>query len=574
MADGTDAAAARLQRVLTTDPGMGILRHADAGYDLAIAAAERDGLRIPMREPLRRPAVERGLIRRSIGTGPPAPRRRAGGAGARAQENALREELVYHPPDFSATILAEAPDAPVEAAPADGIVPRAFYATTNYPTYVKYEGQWRLVQPPAHGRRHRAEPGDRRVRVHRDAQCARRAAGGRSAAPEDGSTGVLVHSNGFRPASGGTAPPMPSASCPPGRRANARSTTAAWPSWSPATATREGRADLGARPRRGPFRRARGDVLADRPRLCRAIFGGNAVATHDIEHALYGTALGMDREGQRYRRRPPAPYGRDQRRARSRLDRRRGRSGPDQERHHVQRGQGRHRFVLAGSIRDDGPLPEVITDALDAQDQMRGYTQQATLVVMLATMLHSIATGNMMPTFVERDGTLRPVYTIAVDAAENVISKLIDRGTHQAIGIVRNADDFLVRLVQNYRSWRPRMAAIRLPALLSCLPRGWGDMSRPAAPPDGCRDYRRRRGLAPASRPAHSSWPARAAARDGHRYILAALAAGARGRRRGTAPRRPARAPASRRALPAGGGGPHGLRAALGRLLRLPQPQA
>ena len=60
-------------------------------------------------------------------------------------------------------------------------------------------------------------------------------------------------------------------------------------------------------------------------------------------------------------------------------------------------------FLLAGSIRDDGPLPEVITDAMEAQDQMRRFTQDATLVVMLATMLHSIATGNMLPTFIERN---------------------------------------------------------------------------------------------------------------------------------------------------------------------------
>jgi hypothetical protein len=83
---------------------------------------------------------------------------------------------------------------------------------------------------------------------------------------------------------------------------------------------------------------------------------------------------------------------------------------------------------------------------------MRAYTGEATLVVMIATMLHSIATGNMLPTFTEDHGTIRPVYTIAVDAAENVLSKLIDRGSHQAVGIVRNADDFVVRLVHELKA--------------------------------------------------------------------------------------------------------------------------
>jgi hypothetical protein len=108
-------------------------------------------------------------------------------------------------------------------------------------------------------------------------------------------------------------------------------------------------------------------------------------------------------------------------------------------------------FLLAGSIRDDGPLPGVITDVVEAQDKMRYFTQGATLVVMLATMLHSIATGNMLPTFIERDGRIEPVYTVVVDQSEMVIQKLMDRGTHQAFGIVRNADDFLDRVVSELK---------------------------------------------------------------------------------------------------------------------------
>ncbi|MEO5952112.1 MAG: hypothetical protein ABIQ44_06520, partial [Chloroflexia bacterium] len=111
-------------------------------------------------------------------------------------------------------------------------------------------------------------------------------------------------------------------------------------------------------------------------------------------------------------------------------------------------------FILAGSIRDDGPLPGVITDVTEAQDKMRFFTQGATMVVMLATMLHSIATGNMMPTFIDRDGKMEPVYTVAVDQDEMVIQKLADRGTHQAFGIVRNADDFLSRVVSELKTLR------------------------------------------------------------------------------------------------------------------------
>jgi hypothetical protein len=101
-------------------------------------------------------------------------------------------------------------------------------------------------------------------------------------------------------------------------------------------------------------------------------------------------------------------------------------------------------FVLTGSIRDDGPLPDVITDALEAQDAMRAHTMKATMAILIATALHAIATGNMLPAFVtEADGSLRELATICVDSSEFVVSKLKDRGTHQAFGVVTNAQDFM-----------------------------------------------------------------------------------------------------------------------------------
>jgi hypothetical protein len=101
-------------------------------------------------------------------------------------------------------------------------------------------------------------------------------------------------------------------------------------------------------------------------------------------------------------------------------------------------------FVLTGSIRDDGPLPEVITDTLDAQDAMKRHTTRATMAVLIATALHAIATGNMLPAYVtEPDGSMRELPTICVDSSEFVVSKLKDRGTHQAFGVVTNAQDFM-----------------------------------------------------------------------------------------------------------------------------------
>jgi hypothetical protein len=101
-------------------------------------------------------------------------------------------------------------------------------------------------------------------------------------------------------------------------------------------------------------------------------------------------------------------------------------------------------FVLTGSIRDDGPLPGVITDSVAGQDAMREHAIKATMAILVATALHAIATGNMLPAFVtEKDGTLRELPTICVDSSEFVVSKLKDRGTHQAFGVVTNAQDFM-----------------------------------------------------------------------------------------------------------------------------------
>jgi len=117
-------------------------------------------------------------------------------------------------------------------------------------------------------------------------------------------------------------------------------------------------------------------------------------------------------------------------------------------------------FVLAGSIRDDGPLPEVLSDTLAAQDAMREFTAQASFAVFVATALHAIAVGNMLPAFVDaaRPEDLRPLTTICVDQTEFVVNKLRDRGTHQAYGVVTNAQDFMHVLRFYVERWEQAQA--------------------------------------------------------------------------------------------------------------------
>ena len=106
-------------------------------------------------------------------------------------------------------------------------------------------------------------------------------------------------------------------------------------------------------------------------------------------------------------------------------------------------------FVLTGSIRDDGPLPEVIGDAYQGQSEMRKLVKKCTTIICLATMLHTIAAGNMTPSFrVLPDGTIRPVYLYSVDADEFVVNKLLDRGSLAATTIVTNVQDFITILAR------------------------------------------------------------------------------------------------------------------------------
>lgn len=174
------------------------------------------------------------------------------------------------------------------------------------------------------------------------------------------------------------------------------------------------------------------------------LLAGNAVAVHDIEASMFGTTLGMTGTGQ-------ASTGGHGLHMRA-INAVRGAGSianaveqgivKDGIMHAlVKRGVP---FVLCGSIRDDGPLPDVITDAVEAQDAMRAHATKATMAVMIATALHAIATGNMLPSFtMDRDGVLHELPTICVDSSEFVVSKLKDRGTRQAFGVVTNAQDFL-----------------------------------------------------------------------------------------------------------------------------------
>jgi len=168
------------------------------------------------------------------------------------------------------------------------------------------------------------------------------------------------------------------------------------------------------------------------------LFAGNALATHDIERALYGTSLGIELA-------TGAPMAHGHEHHLRAINTIRACGGI---REAVAKGVLRSGvmhacvttgidFVLAGSIRDDGPLPDVITDSVQAQDAMRARVRGVGVALMVATTLHSIATGNLLPASVR---------TVCVDSDPDTVIKLMDRGTHQAFGLVTDCEFFLKEL--------------------------------------------------------------------------------------------------------------------------------
>ena len=173
------------------------------------------------------------------------------------------------------------------------------------------------------------------------------------------------------------------------------------------------------------------------------VLAGNALAVHDIEYATIGTSLGMNVHDATL-----AYHGH-----RNHMDAinsvfKAGSISNMVKTRKLTKGimyecvKNKVPFVLAGSIRDDGPLPDVITDVAQAQREYKKVLKDASMVIMISTMLHSIATGNMLPANVK---------VIVVDINQPTVTKLMDRGTWQALGIVSDVGAFLPMVVEQIK---------------------------------------------------------------------------------------------------------------------------
>ncbi len=170
------------------------------------------------------------------------------------------------------------------------------------------------------------------------------------------------------------------------------------------------------------------------------ILAGNALAVHDVENVMLGTSLGVEMKSGR----PTHEGHRNHMRAINRI-RYHGSLKAAVDDGALTKGvmyeiiRAGIPFCLAGSIRDDGPLPDTVNDMVEAQRQYAEIAEGASLVLMLSSMLHSIGTGNMLPSWVK---------TVCVDINPAVVTKLSDRGSSQAFGVVSDVGLFLRALAE------------------------------------------------------------------------------------------------------------------------------
>jgi len=335
--------------------------------------------------------------------------------------------LALHP--LGARVI-EAEDVHLEIAPKDRVVPRGFYSTTNHFTSVRYRGAWLEVED-----------------IQMD--CLIIIKEGRAICVPIGQIekgdAVVVGTGGVR-----VVPPQR-----PREKTFFEFMSNEVSSERPSgeiikqlageiLATKRAGGKIAVVGGPGIIHTGAGDALAGliRDGYIDVLLAGNALAVHDIERQLFGTSLGMDPHGNL-----TSAGHRNHIYAISEV------ISSGSIRKGVEEGklQGGSMyecikkeipFVLAGSIRDDGPLPDVVTDTVLAQQAMFEALRGVDMVIMMATMLHSIATGNLLPSRVK---------TICVDINPSTVTKLMDRGSAQAIGLVTDIGVFLPALAEEVK---------------------------------------------------------------------------------------------------------------------------
>ena len=342
----------------------------------------------------------------------------------------MLKPVIYEAPDFNSDQFRNAPAAVFIPAPADKLPPQGYAKTDVHPFYVNTEGYWHLVHKlrmdcPIVYYPNAEDPDDRLLALEqRKIQEGDLVLIGRR---KNGEQGIYVHENGFVEL---------------GKSAHAHGFRTIKSKESPLSYSYRRINEL------LDEHSAYGNILwVSGPNItydddCISCFeemikggkvhgfmAGNAVAVHDLESAVRHTALGSSTFDQAHE--VEGDY--------NHLDIIRDVTEAGSIEAYVRKFQidagiigplvnGNIPFTLAGSIRDDGPLPGVISDVYVAQDIMRTYVQKATLIFAIASQLHSIATSNLAPSFYVENGTVKPLYFIEIDIDEGALTRLDNRG--------------------------------------------------------------------------------------------------------------------------------------------------
>ncbi len=333
---------------------------------------------------------------------------------------------------------ADPTDATLEPAPADRVVPQGFYSTTNHPTFVRYDDEWLEVEHMEMDCAIVVEPepsSDGSDGPRADTKVLNAIEAGDRVVTGD--TGIRVEpperprdsGGAFGFMQGGVSAERPSESTIRQIAGAMRETTEAGGKvlavCGPALIHSGAREDLARLVREGHI-----DMLS----------AGNGFAVHDIERDLYGTSLGVNTETLDHAR-----HGHKHHIYAISEVIREGGIEPAVESGTIESGVmyecvvNDRPFVLAGSIRDDGPLPDTITDAVEAQEAIRAQAHEADMVLMLSTLLHSVAVGNCLP-------STTPV--VCVDISPATVTQLVDRGSAQAVGMVTDIGTFVPLLAE------------------------------------------------------------------------------------------------------------------------------
>lgn len=353
----------------------------------------------------------------------------------------------YTHPNFEVEKFKNAPDAKYVLVEKDGVAPENYHAMSIYPEYFKVKGEWKLAEETRMDCVPRLNAQDEiEIVEFRNLRVGDKVIVGRT---ENGSEGIYLYLHGFE----AEKEEEEEAFAFRGSRSRETSQTMDYDNLIELLKHEKengyvvwvmGPAAVFSKGARESLTKLINDGYVH------AFLGGNAVATHDLEAGVYNTALGEDIYTQCAARNGHYHH-------LDLLNKARNYGSVEKliEEENVTSGliysclKNDVPVVLGGSIRDDGPLPIVISDVYQAQEEMRKQVRKATTVICMATQLHTIATGNMTPSFRKVNDEIRPLYFYTVDTSEFAVNKLRDRGSLTVRTMIANAQDFLQRLADN-----------------------------------------------------------------------------------------------------------------------------